>query len=149
MSDLTQEAVDSLILEMGHEVDKSRHKRFQYDEHGNPTKYPVSKTKCPCCGGNIRVNRPLVDLNTNTLTYGKWVVTLRPIHAEIASILVDAWPLTARTDRIVRGAWGDSDTRESDKLAHLRVAISQLRSKLKETGMGVEVLYGSGYRITF
>lgn len=122
---------------------------FDHDVNGHPVNHARVKTTCACCGSKVDRKTPLVDLNTNTVAWGKWTAKLRPVHVEILAVLVEAWPLSVSRGRLIERVWGESDRRDSDMVATLKTDICMLRKRLRSSGVTIETTQAYGFRVGF
>lgn len=90
---------------------------------------------------------PVVDLNSNTLSWAGTIVRVQPIAAELMVALVEAFPKPATFEFLIRRVWGDDDDRLIDPVANLRTRISMLRAAIAPLGFSVDVLHGRGWKL--
>lgn len=100
---------------------------------------------CPCCGQNMRVDRPLLDLNNNVLVFRDNAVKLGPQPAELAAILLEAYPRTVPRGVIIERLWGVREPAFADNI--VRINTCRLRKKLAPLGISVEALPKIGLRL--
>jgi DNA-binding winged helix-turn-helix (wHTH) protein len=101
---------------------------------------------CPCCGGKVDEGKlPIVDLNTNRMSWRGTVTRLQATHAELLFALVACYPRYASHDYLISSMWGDHATEAGDPLMALRVLLSGLRRMLKPTGFSIDVTYSKGW----
>ena len=102
-------------------------------------------TTCPCCGGFVRADRPLVDLNSNSVSFRGQTVKLEPQETELLSLIAGSYPAPTHRDRIISRMWG---TLEPDYAYNIvSVRIGRLRKKIKHLGLTLEPVHSFGPRL--
>ncbi len=109
---------------------------------------PISDgTRCPCCGHRVAPDRILVNLDTNTITFGRRRAALRPAEAEMLSVIVGGYPGTVPLAHIYTALWGGYDQPlYAEKAVH--VHVTRIRHALKTVGLALHNVRGRGYRIS-
>lgn len=79
----------------------------------------VTMTHCPCCGSSIQVDRPIVDLDSNTITFGELRARVRPKVAEFVHVLSAKWPGAVRRSAIIADVWGGVEPPNSENCVRL------------------------------
>jgi DNA-binding response OmpR family regulator len=100
---------------------------------------------CPTCGGTLRADRLVVDLDSNTVSYDgrRWRVT--PKLVEFLFVLNRDWPRMVKDFHLRQSLWGN----EAEDRCKTNLAIYACRSRqmLAPFGIDVERLPGKGYRL--
>ena len=104
----------------------------------------MADTLCPLCGSIVQTKKPLVDLNTNTISFRGKIVQVQAKIAELASILIDAAPNRVHVERLMYRLYGASSP-SSDNI--IRVYMRSLRRAVKPLGVQIDVIRGYGYRV--
>lgn len=105
-----------------------------------------TKGVCPCCGGELKNQRPRIDLNTNSFIFKTRVVALRPREAEVLEVLIKRSPGVVTRDTITRCLWGWNEP--NDPFKNIQVHICRLRHVLKGTGATILNVWDVGYRFS-
>jgi DNA-binding winged helix-turn-helix (wHTH) protein len=103
------------------------------------------KTTCPCCGTSIDAKIPIVDLDTNTISWRGKSVKVSAQKAELMYGLVRAYPGVLRRDAAIIALWGGCE--KSDPMSHLSVLTCHLRKALEPIGLSVSAVYGIGHQL--
>lgn len=103
------------------------------------------KTICPCCKSAISVKIPIVDLNTNTVSWQGKSTKLTPKQAELTTLLLNKFPGAETHRKIEQGMWGMGEMVEANNL--IKVFVTQLRHKLQPLNITVLNVRGYGYRL--
>lgn len=94
---------------------------------------------CPHCGRVYLVGSDLkVDLNDNTVVIGDRKVQLRPLDAEVLSVIASARSRQPSLLDIFHSVWGDSEVCPSS----VRVHVSMLNRHLRPLGYEVGAKHG-------
>lgn len=101
--------------------------------------------KCPCCGQKTAPGQVRVSLDENRLWFGEVTVVLPPRLAELAFILAKNMPCSVGNEQIAQAMWGGLE-RFSDN--NIKVAVCQLRPRLKAVGLSVATTHNRGYRMS-
>lgn len=101
-------------------------------------------TTCPCCGTRIEAKIPIVDLNTNTVSWRGHGLKMRPQQVEIFHVLARKFPHIATREAIVNALWAP-DTQPDTGMKAIDVHMCAIRKLLVGTGMSVDVVWGRGY----
>lgn len=104
-----------------------------------------TKGLCPCCGAEIKNQRPRIDLNTNTFLYRTHTIPLRKRSAELLEILIKRSPGVVTHDTIIRCLWGQNEPGHPAK--NIQVQVCRLRQLLKGTGVSIVNIVDVGYRL--
>ena len=102
---------------------------------------------CPCCGSELKNQRPHVDENTNYFLIGGRAIAVAPKQRQLLAALLVAYPRTVPHDHLIALLW-DQDEPE-DAANNLKVYVSQLRGRLGGTGIEIRNVQSVGYRIDF
>ncbi len=92
---------------------------------------------------------PIVDLNTNTVSWAGKATKLPPLQVDLMSILVADFPRISTRDRLIERTWGGNPP--NDKT--LDVHICKLRKALRPMGWRLVVQWSGwhgrdgGYRL--
>lgn len=105
----------------------------------------IRPTTCPCCGSIMETKVPVVDLNTNTVSWRGKTTKLRARETEFLSILVARYPGLVTFNNFVDSVWGVNATDGVD--ACVTVTACNTRNKLLSSGIAVTSVYGKGYRL--
>ena len=84
---------------------------------------------------------PAIDEH-GVLTYGHHTITLSPLKAAVAAVLVAHWGETVHRDELM-AAWPDDEVTGNA----LRIQILRLRRRLAPAGLEVRAVPGFGYRL--
>lgn len=106
------------------------------------TETPV---KCPCCGQTTRGENIRVDLGENMFYFNGQGMRLQPRLAELAFILARRMPETVSHDVIIGQMWGDAEPASAEN--SIKVAVGQLRIKLRTIGLTIVNTWARGYRM--
>lgn len=87
--------------------------------------------------------KPVVDLNTNTISLGDEAVQLTAGQAEFLAVLSMAAPEIMAFERLIAGIWGAKEGPD-DPQAVLRVQACRLRPKLAPLGLTIVSSHGKG-----
>jgi DNA-binding response OmpR family regulator len=101
---------------------------------------------CPCCLQFVEGVQVLADPTTCRIAVGNKTVSMKRRQFELAKHLLDAFPLTATTDRIMKQVFGPKNGREL-KSNVAAVVASQLRPILADLGFRIDTIRGTGYRL--
>lgn len=100
-------------------------------------------TTCPCCGGTVDRKLPIVDLDTNVVSYGAFSKRLRPTQIEFLHALVRRAPglvsKEAMLDAVYGIAWPDSKA--------LDVHLSCMRKALRGSPIHITTHWGRGWSL--
>lgn len=102
---------------------------------------------CPCCGSELKNQRPHVDENTSHFLIGGRAIPVAPKQRQLLAALLVAYPRTAPHDHLIALLW-DQDEPE-DAANNLKVYVSQLRGRLEGTRIEIRNVQSVGYRIDF
>lgn len=106
----------------------------------------LTLTTCPCCGSVMETKVPVVDLNTNVISWGGKTTKLRPVGAELMAMLVRRSLGIVTFDTLMNGIWGDNEP--TDAYAALKVHLSHIRKALgPDSGIRIHNQPGVGYRL--
>jgi len=100
---------------------------------------------CSTCGQRLRSPRLLIDLNTNTVSWGETRVRLGARDTEVLKVLYDASPRTVTPRHFDERLLGYGDEERCG--TWLRVRMSILRRKLRDMPVNIVTVYGLGYRL--
>ena len=101
---------------------------------------------CPTCGSVTHRDRPLVDLNTNTVTYRGATREVRPPQVvELIYILNERWPRAVSYIAIADAMWGYNVP--TQMRAGIATHVCWARKELKPFGIGIQIESGRGYRM--
>lgn len=103
------------------------------------------KTICPCCKSAILVKIPIVDLNTNTVSWQGKSTKLTPQQACITHVLVQRFPGAVAINGFISRVWGSMEP--EDAAGVMRVRACQIRKKLRPMGWNIKCEYGGLYRL--
>lgn len=104
-----------------------------------------SATTCPCCGTKVERDKPLVDLNSNTVSF-HGAARVTPLTAEMIFVLAKDFERFVPLERIVTRVYGGRDDVETPANI-IRVMRSRAKHALAEAGLKIESQYGVGYRL--
>jgi DNA-binding response OmpR family regulator len=100
--------------------------------------------KCPCCGGEVpQTDRPLVSLDTNTISAAGKTAVLSGREAEVAHLLARAMPFTLDTERLISGIYGGVPA--DDAYNCIKNFVRLLRRKVEPLGLTIVNTYGKGH----
>jgi DNA-binding response OmpR family regulator len=102
-------------------------------------------TKCPCCGSEVEIKRPLLDLVGNAVAWEDKIQALTPRVAEVLSVLIDAYPGHVQSKAIFDRVFGKRDANQPSCTVH--VFIKKLRKRLPHIGWDILTAYGRGYAL--
>ena len=100
---------------------------------------------CPLCQGKLPTDtRPLIDLNSNTLTFKGRAWTLTPSHAELLWVLFDIWPRNATRDFLLErlhptGTYGSANL--------VSALMTGARKRIRGSGVVIKGKHGVGYKV--
>lgn len=102
-------------------------------------------TPCPCCGQSVEVVRPIIDLQTNTISFGDEKLEIMPRCCVVfAYLILTKWPKTVLFDDLRFGMWGNQEPngwrQGLGTYAHLA------RPYLRHFGITIVTARGVGYR---
>ena len=101
-------------------------------------------SKCPCCGGPApKVEKPMVCLNSNTISARGKVIRVSGREAEVASLLVDAMPLPMQSESIIERVYGGQPA--DDAYHCVKTYVRRLKTKLAPLGLRINSFYGRGH----
>lgn len=103
------------------------------------------KTACPCCGNKIEQKLPLVDLNTNTISFGEHVVPLQPQIAEFTHAVVERFPGVASYDYIAASLWGIKEPGNAADV--IKVQACKVRRVFRKIGFDMQTFHGRGFKL--
>lgn len=129
------------IVDLGVEIGLKPFRRSTAEELA---KLPTP-TICPCCKSAISVKIPIVDLNTNTVSWQGKSTKLRPCGAELLSLLARRSPGMVSHEQIIIHLWGDDEG--EDAMATVKVHMCHLRKSVAPMGIGITSIWGSGYKL--
>lgn len=102
----------------------------------------MTTMQCPCCGSKVNRETPIVDLNTNSISFNG-VVKLTPAEAEIASVMAEGFERFVKTSRLISAVYGLGN--EPDSAARvISVHLCRMRIKLARIGLRIEARTGHG-----
>lgn len=104
-------------------------------------------TTCPCCGGTVNAKLPLVDLNTNVISWNDQTKKVGGTAAELMSIFANRYPAIADYDFLIDRLWGAGEPPDASNT--LKSHICHLRRAVKPLGLKIENVWGTGYRLAF
>lgn len=103
--------------------------------------------KCPCCGGEVDTDLPIVSLDTNTVAYrGQWIRS-QPRIIELLHILRESYPRPVHRDAIRTGLWGYGEPPKSVENC-ISVFVTQARAAVQLLGLGIENIHTGRYLLT-
>jgi len=103
-------------------------------------------TTCPCCGNAVKTDLPLVDLNTNCISFRGETIRLGPSRAEMMALLTRQYPETVPHDKLIRGMWHYSgEPQEPSKV--VQVQLCRTRKLLAAWGFGLRTVRNVGVRL--
>jgi DNA-binding response OmpR family regulator len=102
---------------------------------------------CPCCGAELKNQRPHVDLNSNVFVFRGQSLSLSPTQAELMETLCRRSPGIVAHDTIIRHVWGRDEPADPRKNIHIHV--HNLQPKLKPFGVSIVNVLDVGYRVHF
>lgn len=105
----------------------------------------LAMTACPCCGAEVRADKPIVDLNTNTVTFNGRSAKLQPQEAEILSVIAARHPATVSRDYLIRRIWGALEPDNARN--NISVRVTFMRKKLAPLGLGIKTVWRTGLRL--
>lgn len=100
---------------------------------------------CPTCGQTLPpIDKPIVDLATNSLLIDGASIKLRGREAELLFVLIKAMPRLCSRAMIYDSIypWGD-DVGEKN----IDVFVCRLRRKLVPTSLRIENVFGRGFKL--
>lgn len=100
---------------------------------------------CPCCGTELRNQRPRVDLNTNNFIFRGRKLPLSPTQAELMEALARRAPGIVTHDTLIRYLWGADEP--TDPRKNIQVHVCRLRSLLSPLGVSIINVLDVGYRL--
>lgn len=103
-------------------------------------------TTCPCCATQVKVVKPLIDINTNTVSWQGATRTLEPQQVDILHTIVDAYPDIATHEKLIRALWAaEAQPLNAKNVIYLRTG--QLRRLLQGMGLRIENTNKRGFRL--
>lgn len=102
-------------------------------------------TECPCCRQRVETKLPIVDLNTNTLSFGDTHVHLSPQKAEILTVLLERFPAAVSHDTLIRRVWGITEPEKP--LIILKTLKCALCRVLRKIGYDIVNTPHVGYKL--
>lgn len=102
---------------------------------------------CPCCGSELKNQRPHVDENTSYFILGGRAIRLAPKQKDLLAALLIAYPRTASHDHLIASLWSQHEP--EDAANNLKVFVSQVRTRLEGTGVEIRNVQSVGYRVDF
>lgn len=103
------------------------------------------KTACPCCGNKIEQKLPLVDLDTNTISFGDEKARLTPQLAEFAYAVIKRSPGVASYDYIAASLWGVHEPMHP--MPAIKTRAWALRRVLRKFGFDMRAFHGRGFKL--
>jgi DNA-binding response OmpR family regulator len=103
---------------------------------------------CPCCGQALPselANRPLVDLNSNTVAYRGAGAKVTCQQAEMLWVLASAFRRVVGYEFLYGRLWGMGEPNHARTVIH--VQVRKLRQPLRQLGLAIENVHGRGYRL--
>lgn len=101
-----------------------------------------SFVKCPCCGSAMKGKRPVLDLNTNTISF-RGTAHLTPMQAEIASLFCDQFNRYIDTSTLISRVYGYGVEPERSA-AVMSVQICKMNPTLAKIGLRIKPQMGPG-----
>lgn len=105
------------------------------------------ETVCPCCGQIVDVELPLVDLNTNSVSYDHLIVQLPLIAAEILLIIIKRYPATATYHEISKALWGNY--KPGNPTRNIHVHVHWLRQAIEPFPFRIKNIVDIGFRLVW
>lgn len=96
----------------------------------------MTTMQCPCCGSRVNRKTPIVDLNTNSISFGG-TVKLTPAQAEIAHVMADGFEKFISTERLISAVYGMGNEPDCPDRV-ISVHICNMRPKLARVGLAIE-----------
>lgn len=128
-----------------------RQSKPQPDAGGAANVLPPTKatsrgtTTCPCCGNAVQVDKPLVSLDTNTISWkGQTRAVTAGAQTTIVDRLVTRTPGAVSFDALVEAIWGFNDPPETANKV-IAVQVCKLRKTLAPLGIEVRNAHNLGY----
>lgn len=106
----------------------------------------MNLTTCACCGSQVNAQKPLVDLNTNTIAWGGNHTHLEPKRAELMATLVGAYPNVVLSARLLFALWGNTEDGDGSDDT-LKVHITRTRQQIAPLGLRIVNVWGQGYKL--
>lgn len=103
-------------------------------------------TTCPCCHQPVESEDLIVSLDDNRVARGEVIVALSPMETVIAHTLFRRYPGTVTRENMFDACHGANPP---DNDNSIKVHVSHLRKSLRLVGVGVQAVYGVGYRLNF
>lgn len=102
--------------------------------------------KCPCCGSAVdRQDRPLISLDSNTMSAGAHTIRLSAREAELMTVLAEMMPVPVHMERIAARVYGGSPI--DDPYDNIKVYIHRLRKKVHLLGLSITTVWGKGHAL--
>lgn len=102
-------------------------------------------TRCPCCGHDAEIDRPLVDLDRNVISFRGVEASTRPKVAEFVRVLSDHHPAPVSRSRLIAKIWGGIEPESSESC--VRLLAYQARAAMAGWPVTVFGTRGRGYRL--
>lgn len=103
--------------------------------------------RCPCCGAPVDPLEILVDEPSGVVVRNNQAIRLKPQHLQVFLILLRHHPRHVQRDTLFDALYGARPDGGPDDDSVLATYASHLRRALAVIGLGVEGVYGRGYRL--
>ncbi|MGV2099027.1 hypothetical protein [Rhizobium sp. 21-4511-3d] len=107
---------------------------------------PATSMICPCCLQFVEGVTVLADPTTCRITVGTKTALMKRKQFVFAKYLLDAYPLMAANENIMRDVFPDRNGRKLKKNI-IAVNASQIRPIMDDLGFSIETIRGTGYRL--
>jgi DNA-binding response OmpR family regulator len=104
----------------------------------------MTMTLCPCCGSRCESRLPIVDLNTNIVSFGERTIRAHPRAIEILYAMERKHPGTTSLDDLRYMVW-TGDEYVSDN--NIRTWVWHARNAAESVGFQITTVHGVGYRL--
>lgn len=106
---------------------------------------PEQTTVCPCCGQGVIVNRPLINLDLNVISFNGRIAVLTGREAEIVFVLAREMPHSVSHAKLEDAVWGPHRGLMARNL--VSVMMTHVRPKLVPLNLRIVTIHGRGYRL--
>lgn len=100
---------------------------------------------CPTCGQKLPSDLPLhVDLEVNVVVANGVAVALTGKQAELLALIASTGVRVATYEFLIQGLY----LQEEAEIDILKVMVCKMRQKLVKAGVGIDTIWGKGFRLS-